>query len=302
MFFWILESILMELRQLEYFVAVAEEANFTRAAARVHISQSGVSAQIKALESELGELLFDRSSRVARLTAAGKAALEPARAALAATSALRDAVDDVAGVLRGRLVIGMVTGCTITPLFAAIEAFRDAHPGVALAVREGNSSDMIADVESGELDVAIVGTAGEPPETLESMTIVSEALAAMVPPGHRLAKRKAVDFTALSDQDLVSMPVGTGVRAALDIGCAHSGFTPHLAVEASAADAVADLCARNVGIGVLSSSMAYEYREQLAVVPLRGNPVPAVLAAVWSPTPSPAVRAFAPRLEAAFGR
>jgi DNA-binding transcriptional LysR family regulator len=292
----------MELRQLEYFVTVAEEANFTKAAARVHISQSGVSAQIKQLETELGQPLFDRTSRTARLTAAGKAALDHARAALAAAAALHDAVDEVAGVLRGRLAVGMVTGCTITPLFVAIETFRTAHPGVSLSVRENNSEMMIAEVASGELDVAIVGTAGAPPANLESMTIISEPLAALVPHSHRLARRKGMDIRALANEPLVSMPVGTGVRACLDIGCADAGFTPQIAVEASAADAIADLCARGVGIGVLSVSMAQEYVDRLVAIPLRGNPVPAVLAAVWSPSPSPAMRAFVPRLAAAFTR
>src|SRR3954454_19105848 len=112
----------MELRQLEYFVAVAEEQNFTRAAERVHISQSGVSAQIRQLERELGTELFDRSTRTATLTVAGKAALGPARAALAAAGALGRAVDEVTDLIRGRLTVGMVTGCTITPLFDALAA------------------------------------------------------------------------------------------------------------------------------------------------------------------------------------
>src|SRR3954471_4285925 len=107
----------MDLRQLEYFVAVAEEQNFTRAAERVHISQSGVSAQIRQLERELGAALLDRSGRTATLTAAGSAAVGPARAALAAADAVRQAVDEVNGLVRGRLTVGMVTACTVTPLF-----------------------------------------------------------------------------------------------------------------------------------------------------------------------------------------
>src|SRR6185437_608964 len=102
----------MELRQLEYFVAVAEEANFTRAAERVRISQSGVSAQIRQLERELGARLFDRSGRTATLTAAGEAALDPARAVLASMNSVRQAVDGVTALVRGRLAIGMVTACT----------------------------------------------------------------------------------------------------------------------------------------------------------------------------------------------
>src|SRR5215217_7944150 len=98
----------MDLRQLEYFVAVAEEASFTRAAERVHISQSGVSAQVKQLERELGAELIDRTSRAATLTPAGKAALEPARAALASAGAVRRAVDEINDVIRGELVLGMV--------------------------------------------------------------------------------------------------------------------------------------------------------------------------------------------------
>src|SRR4051812_23702444 len=104
----------MELRQLEYFVAVAEEGNFTRAAERVHISQSGVSAQIQQLERELGAPLLDRSGRTATLTVAGAAALPYARAVLASVADVRRSVDDVNELVRGELVVGMVTGCTIT--------------------------------------------------------------------------------------------------------------------------------------------------------------------------------------------
>src|SRR5665811_1133255 len=105
----------MELRQLEYFIAVTEEANFTRAAERVHISQSGVSAQIRQLEHDLGATLIDRSGRTATVTTAGAAALVHARAVLASVNTLRQAVDDVTGLVRGRLVVGMVTACTVTP-------------------------------------------------------------------------------------------------------------------------------------------------------------------------------------------
>jgi DNA-binding transcriptional LysR family regulator len=292
----------MELRQLEYFVAVAEEANFTRAAQRVHISQSGVSAQIRQLERELGHQLFDRSTRIARLTAAGAAALEPARAALAAASSMQEAVDEVAGLLRGRLSIGMVIGCTIRPLFIAMEKFHRDHPGVEIAVQEGNSDRMIDTVRSGELDVALIGAAGEPPDGLEAMTIVSENLAALVPFGHRLAKRRRLALDQLDGEPIVSMPVGTGIRAAVDIGCAAAGFTPDITIEANAADTVADLAERGLGIGVLSASMTTAYQDRLSAIPLTGTPLPALLAVVWSPSPSPALRAFIPRLREAFGR
>src|SRR5471032_2460506 len=101
----------MELRQLEYFVAVAEEANFTRAAERVHISQSGVSAQVRQLERELGQPLLDRSGRSVRLTEVGEAVLPFARAALDAADGARLTVDQLAGLVRGQVKVGMVNGC-----------------------------------------------------------------------------------------------------------------------------------------------------------------------------------------------
>ena len=281
-------------------MAVAEEANFTRAAQRVHISQSGVSAQIRQLERELGHQLFDRSSRIARLTAAGEAALEPARTALAAATSVQLAVDEVAGRLRGRLSIGMVVGCTISPLFDAMEKFHRDHPGVEMSVHEGNSEQMIAAIRSGELDIALIGVAGSPPDGLETLTLVSEPLGALVPRGHRLADRKRIAVDELAVEPIVSMPVGTGIRAALDIACATAGFTPDISIEASAADAIADFVERGLGIGVLSASMTAAYRDRLPTVRLTGTPLPALLAVVWTPSQSPALRGFLPRLREAF--
>src|SRR3954464_6974437 len=174
----------MELRQLEYFVAVAEEQNFTRAAERVHISQSGVSAQIRQLEREVGAPLFDRSTRTATLTVAGKAALEHARAALAATIALTQAVGEVTDLIRGRLTVGMVTGCTVTPLFEALAAFHRAYPGVEVSLLEDGSDRLVDAGHAGAVDLALVGTANSTPDGLHAFTITSDRLVAVVPPGH----------------------------------------------------------------------------------------------------------------------
>src|SRR5450755_49595 len=214
----------MELRQLEYFIAVAEEANFTRAAERVHISQSGVSAQIRQLEHDLGATLIDRSGRSASLTAAGAAALDHARAVLAAVDAVRKAVDDVNGLIRGRLVIGMVTACTVTPLFDALAAFHLAHPGVEITLIEDNSDRLIDRVRTGAADLALIGAAGIPPRGLDALPIISERLVAAVPPGHPLAERSRATLDDISAYPIVSMPTGTGVRTAFDQACAAKGI------------------------------------------------------------------------------
>ena len=290
----------MELRQLEYFVAVAEEANFTRAARRVHVSQSGVSAQIRQLERDLGAPLIDRSGRVATLTGAGTAALPHARAALAAAAAARQAVDDVTGLLSGRLVVGMVTACTVTPLFDALAAFHRAHPGVEIALQEGNSDWLIERVRAGLADLALIGAAGEPPGGLEAFPIVSDGLAAAVPAGHPLAGRDCVTLAEVTKYPVVSLPPGTGVRAVFDQSCAAQELRPDIAFQASAPGAVADLAGRGLGVAVLAETMAAAFSSQLTAVPIGDIGIPSLLALVWAPGESPALREFLVHSRRAF--
>ncbi|MFJ5707490.1 LysR family transcriptional regulator [Streptomyces sp. NPDC093105] len=291
----------MELRQLEYFVAVAEERNFTRAAERVHISQSGVSAQIRRLEHEVGAELFDRSARTVTLTVAGEAALAHARATLASAEAVGRAVDEVTGLVRGRLTVGMVVGCTITPLFDALAAFRTAHPGVDVLLREDNSDRLVEYVRNGTVDLALVGTAAATPDGLDALTIISERLVAAVPPDHPLAGRKQLALRELTAHPVICMPRGTGLRAVLDQASAAQDLRPAIALEAGAADAIADLAARGLGVAVLSTSMAAAHTDRLTPLPLTDVNVPALLALVWKPTPHPAVHAFLPHAREAFG-
>ncbi|MDI6630540.1 MAG: LysR substrate-binding domain-containing protein, partial [Rhodococcus sp. (in: high G+C Gram-positive bacteria)] len=279
----------MELRQLEYFVAVAEEANFTRAAARVRISQSGVSAQIRALERELGAELIDRSGGTATLTTAGQAALTHARATLAAADSVRQSVDDVAGLLRGSVRIGMVTACTVPQLFDALARFRSAYPGVELALQDGNSDRLVADVRSGDLDLALVGIAARAPEGLESMVIIDERICAAVAPNHPLASLERATLAQVNHYPIVSLPVGTGVRAVFDRDCAGAGLSPSITLQASAPDAVADLAARGLGVAILSASMAQAHDDRLVAVELTDSHTAALLALVWRTTMSPAV-------------
>ncbi|CAM5725741.1 LysR family transcriptional regulator OS=Streptomyces alboniger OX=132473 GN=CP975_30740 PE=3 SV=1 [Streptomyces alboniger] len=299
---WKLESPVMELRQLEYFVAVAEEQNFTRAAERVHISQFGVSAQIRQLERELGAELFDRSTRTATLTVAGKAALEPARAALAAAGAVGQAVGQVTGLIRGRLTVGMVTGCTLTPLFDALAAFHRAHPGVEISLLEDNSDRLVEGLRAGTVDLALVGTATATPDGLDALTIISERLVAAVPAGHPLESKRRVTLRDLAAHPIVCMPPGTGLRTVFDRACAAQNIQPAIALQASAADAIADLAARGLGIAILSDSMAENYRDRLTVRPIDDVEQPALLALIWKGTHNPSVREVLVHSRKAFAK
>ncbi|MFF5103317.1 LysR family transcriptional regulator [Streptomyces sp. NPDC000134] len=290
----------MELRQLEYFVAVAEERNFTRAAERVRISQSGVSAQIRQLERELGAELFDRSARAVTLTVAGKAALEHARAALAAAGAMGQAVGEVTGLIRGRLTVGMVVGCTITPLFDALASFRRAHPGVEIALLEDNSDRLVDGVRAGALDLALVGTAGTTPDGLEAYTLVEDRLVVVVAEGHALAERPVIALRDVVAHPLVCMPSGTGLRAVLDRACAAQGLRPAIALEAGAAEAVAGLAARGLGVAVLSESMVGAGHGRVTARTIDDVTTPALLSLVWRGAHGPAVRALLTHSRRAF--
>ncbi len=298
----------MELRQLQYLVAVAEEASFTRAAQRVHISQSGVSAQVRQLEHELGAELFDRSARAATLTRAGEAALGHAREALAAAAAMRQAVDDVNGLLRGRLTVGMVTACTITGLFDALDAFHRAHPGVVVTLLEHSSAELTAQVRAGAIDVALVGVAGEAPEGLAALPIVSERLVAAFPASGETAGRvhgvssgaSSLTLDDLTRLPLICMPAGTGIRTALDLACAARGLQVTVALEASAASVLADLAVRGLGVAILSESMAAAAADRLRAVPIDDCDTPALLALIWKPSPPAAVAELVRHCRRAF--
>jgi DNA-binding transcriptional LysR family regulator len=291
----------MELRQLEYFVAVAEEANFTRAAARVHISQSGVSAQVARLERELGAPLIDRSNRTATVTAAGAAVLDHARQAIASAAAVRQTVQEINGVLRGRLTVGMVTGCTITPLFDAVSEFASAHPNVELGLVEDTSDRLVDRVHAGQLDAALIGTATSEFPNLETRTILSDPIVGVVTAsGHPLSARSTARLSEITAYPVICMPIGTGIRAVLEQACAARTLHSNVTLEASAPGAVLDLTRRRLGVAVLSASMLAGH-EDLATIRIQDVEIDAKLALIWRPDPGPAVRALLGRLQSAFG-
>ena len=281
----------MELRQLAYVVAVAEEASFTRAAAREHVAQPGVSAQVRRLERELGQPLFHRGAGPVRLTAAGEAVLPLARAALAAAAGVRIAVDEVAGLMRGRVAVGVVPSVS-GRLAEALAAFHAEHPGVEVTLVEDTSDALIDGVRAGRLDLAVAGLAGAAPAGVETATIADEHLVAAVHAGHRLARRRTVTLRALGDEALIALPRGTGGRTALERGFAAIGLTPRVALEAGDPRVLMDLARRGLGVAIVPAS-APEGLHPLEIRPrLRSR-----LELVWreGAQASPAARALVAR-------
>jgi DNA-binding transcriptional LysR family regulator len=246
----------MELRQLEYLVAVVEEASFTKAAGRLHVAQPGVSAQIRNLERELGVELLDRSGRSVRPTQAGLAVLPSARAALAGVGAVRATAEEMTGLIRGQVAVGMVTACGSVELPGILAAFHAEHPQVEMTLSEGNSDQLIAAVVAGELDLAWVGLAGPRPAGIASQVIVDEPLVAAVGPNDPCATRSTIGLGELSRRPLISLPKGTGLRSCLDRACLVAGLSPLIPFEANSLAMVAQLAARGLGVALLPRSVA----------------------------------------------
>ncbi|MFD4318505.1 LysR family transcriptional regulator [Streptomyces sp. NPDC058548] len=299
----------MELRQLRYFVSVVEEGGFTRAAARLHLAQPGLSAQIRQLEKELGQPLLDRSGRSVTPTEVGRAVLPYARAALAAADAVRQTVDAYTGLLRGRVTLGLVSGAAghAFDIAGFLADFHEDHPSVEVALTEDTTERMQAALLAGELDIAFLGTAAEtPPPGADFQVVIDVPLVAVVAPGDPLLERvdgTTVPLAGLRDRPLICLPRGTGVRAALERGCAQAGFRPRVTFEAAAPDLLARLAARGLGVAVLPAGedgtpLDGPLRTLRIVEPeIRGR-----LALAWQATgpSSPAARELLDRLREAL--
>ena len=196
----------MELRQLRYFVTVAEELHFSRAAARLHLAQSALSAQIRRLEAEIGGPLLLRSTRQVELTPAGEALLNEGRAILAATDG---ALGRVRALARGESAsfsigsLGPVPGALFSPLLAT---FSGRHPQVRIDVRAIDFSEMISALRKGRVDVAFLYAPLEEEEDLEVIPLISEPRMAVLPRGHRLAHNEFVTPADLADETFVAQP------------------------------------------------------------------------------------------------
>ncbi|WP_131737513.1 LysR family transcriptional regulator [Actinomadura roseirufa] len=290
----------MELRQLEYFVAVTEEAGFTKAAARLHVAQPGVSAQIRQLERELGQPLLDRSGRTVRLTEVGAAVLPYARAALAAVEGARLAVDELTGLLRGHVTVGIIDWIELLDLPGMIAAFHRDHPDVEITVAQRDTVTLIGALRDGDVDLAFLSLGDTPPEGLRTQVVIEENLYAAVAPDDPLAGRPTITLRSLAARDLVSLPKGAGMRTLLDEACAAAGLRPRVAFEAGGPPVLAQLAAHGLGVAILPASAARFHSGELHVMPIVRPRLHARIALAWRAEGprSPAAQALTSRFRA----
>jgi DNA-binding transcriptional LysR family regulator len=245
----------MELRQLRYFRSIARTGGFSAAAVDEFVVQSALSQQIRKLEDELDVKLFDRTTRSVRLTREGAQLLTFAERVLDDVDLLVAEADDLRGVVRGKVAVGVME-CPPLSLDMAVllSDFHAGHPGVEVALRSGGSDRMIAAVDSGELDMAILGLPPTPlPDRLEARSLLVEDLVGLVEEGHRLSgKVRAAD---LADERFVDFPPGYGLREQVEHCFAGAGVDRQVVFEVVRVEEMIRFATLGLGIAVLPRSI-----------------------------------------------
>jgi DNA-binding transcriptional LysR family regulator len=247
----------VELRQLEHFVAIAEERSFTRAAIRVHLVQSALSVSIRGLERDLGVRVFDRTTHHVSLTDAGGALLPEARRTLAAAEQARDAVAAVQGIVRGTLRVGIMQSLTLVDVASLLARFHELHPGVEIRTRPavGGSVALADDVQRGGLDCAFISLPGGVPSGLSVSPLASEPFLLIAAPGRLAAGSEEFTLRDLDGMGFVDFPPGWGTRVAIDQAFAAAGFRRSVEVEVADVTTFIELVRAGLGLGFLPRSM-----------------------------------------------
>ncbi|WP_432884465.1 LysR family transcriptional regulator [Kribbella sp. CA-245084] len=271
----------MDSRQLEYFVAVAEELSFTRAAQRLFTVQSTVSAAVRALETDLKTTLFDRSTRRVALSAAGQALLPEAKAALEALDRARAAVEEASTGLRGNVRIGTLARLNMVNMAELLGAFHRKYPlvEVQVATSPTGSTGLADDVRHGRLDVALLGLPKPEMGGLDVRDIATVPFVALLPASHPLAGRTrhtkphgmpGVRLEELAGERFVDMPPGFGNRKMVDRAFDTIGMPRRIQVEVPELTTIPDYVRVGLGVAVVPDLELAE-EPDVAKVPIKGT-------------------------------
>ena len=271
----------MELRHLRYFLAVAEEGNFTRAAARLGIGQPPLSQQIRDLETEIGATLFHRVPHGAELTAAGAAFLPEAKASLSAAEKARLAAQSANRGETGRLSLGFTASSAFNPVVSTtIRRFQARWPDVQLSLTEMNTLGLMQKLERGEVDAAFMRPGLDDPVGVRLKRLPDEPMVVALPASHPLAKRKTLALALLAREPFILFPRLVGLSLYDDVvrACHEAGFELTVAQEAPQISSVVNLVAADLGVSIVPASISQIKLAGVVYRPIDGPPAVARLA------------------------
>jgi DNA-binding transcriptional LysR family regulator len=292
----------MDLRQLEYVVAVAETLSFTRAAERCNVVQSALSHQVGRLEAELGTRLFERSSRTVCITQSGELLVDYARRILMTVGEARAELDAIAGLKRGRLAVGATqTAGRVLEVVTLYAAYHRQFPDVELCAHTGPASELVSEVRSGGLDIALIAE-GYTGADLEWLTLIeNEPLVAVVGHEHPLAHRKRVRLVELAAAgELIEFRNDTGLRRMVDDAFAAVGAQRHAVLQLGRISDMVRFASHGLGAAIVPRTFAREPPAGAGpYATLRlAEPLHLSIGAAHRTRPVPALRAFLQMLEA----
>lgn len=255
------DEAILELRHMRYFVAVAEELHFGRAALRLHIVQPALSMQVARLEEELGVRLLERTKRQVRLNEAGKVFLVEARAILEAAEWAKEAARRAARGQIGRLSIGFVGPAAYSILPDVLRVYRERYPDVELALNEINSTEQVAALREGRIHVGFVRTPVND-EEIALETVFREPVMVVIPELHPLAKRGKLPLEALAGEPFVMVPRARepGAHDHYVGLCRQAGFSPRVVQEAHQIHTIVGLVSAGIGVALVPSSVRHLQR------------------------------------------
>jgi len=248
----------LELRQLRYFVAVAEREHISEAAESLHVAQSAVSRQIANLETELGTELFERIGRNVKLTPIGKVFLEHSLIALEAIDFAKKQIDEYLDPEQGTIKIGFPTSLASFLLPTVISAFKKEHPNVSFHLRQGSYRYLINAVKTRELNLAFLGPVPKKDETIDTKILFTEKISALLPANHKLAQKADIQLADLREEPFVLFPQGYILNKVVVDACKSAGFVPNVSSEGEDMDALKGLVAAGIGITLLPESAFYD--------------------------------------------
>ncbi|MBO8185853.1 LysR family transcriptional regulator [Streptomyces spirodelae] len=292
----------MELQQMRYVAAIAETGSFTRAAERCLVVQSALSHQVARLEKELGARLFERNSRMVRLTDAGRAFLPAAQQAVDAAERARAEVAATVGEVSGRLAIGTIPTVAAVDLPAELGRYRVRYPRVHITVRSGSSEDLVEEVRAGSLDLAFLGVLpGFRPKGVRDMELATDELVAVVAPGHPLARAPEVDLARLAEETFVDFAEGSAARSQSEEAFQAAGLARQVAFEVTGVEFLAAFVRNGLAVGMLPSAFVAEL-PGVCRLSVRDAPARVERLAWGRFRPSPAAGAFLAGLGVTPGR
>ena len=262
----------MELRQLRYFVEVAEREHISEAAEHLHVAQSAISRQIANLEEELGAPLFERVGRNVKLTPIGKTFLDHSIKALKAIDFAAKQVEEYLDPAKGTIKVGFPTSLASYVLPTVISAFKKEYPDVSFQLRQGSYKYLIDAVKNRELNLALLGPLPPKDEAIDTTVLFSENIHALLPATHPLAKKETINLIDLKNDDFVLFPDGYILRKVAVDACRNVGFVPKVTSEGEDMDALKGLVAAGIGVTLLPESSLYDSTPRMTVKVHIANP------------------------------